>query len=255
MAGKREAVTPKEIVESLLRAAGPRLVLVGGQALAFWMDRYDIAMPTRVDYVSRDVDFLAESAGDVSEVKRLAKVLGGQAVIPKNKALTSLVGQAVREISDEEFINVDVVFRVLGAEPSLRSRVVDVQHGDVQFKVMHPLDVLKSRLDNLYRLREKRGAMGEAQLHAAIGVVQALFRDSKRHGSPNSKRSVALIYASFVERIARGDAGRKVAERFGIHVADAIEPSEIETPSFHTKKLPRLLTLMSNARRAALVRS
>jgi hypothetical protein len=246
---KREAVAPSDVVESLLRAAGTRLVLVGGQALAFWMDRYGVEMPGRIPYVSRDIDFLAESAADVDEVHRLARVLGGHAIIPRRRALTALVGQAVRDVSETELINVDVVFRVLGADANLRSRAVEVRYRDMTFRVMHPMDVLKSRVDNLHALPEKQNEIGKAQLTAAIAVAQAFLRDAAKGPSTAQGRPVTLRYAGFLERLATSDAGRKVAARFGVHVADAIEPDAIPNAQFRKKQLPRLARLMSEARR------
>src|ERR1700754_2411215 len=102
---KTEAVTPREVLERLLRAAGDDLVLVGGQALAFWVHRYGLVLPADVVTVSAN---------------------------------------------DDEFINVDVVFRVIGLPPgAIRKRAVRVEFDDTKFIVMHPLDVLRSRLANL----------------------------------------------------------------------------------------------------------
>jgi hypothetical protein len=50
---KREAIIPKELVDELLVAATPELVLVGGQALKFWVDRYGVKLPPKLAYVSR----------------------------------------------------------------------------------------------------------------------------------------------------------------------------------------------------------
>ena len=80
---------------------------------------------------------------------------------------------------------------------------------------MHPLDLLKSRLDNLHQLPEKQTDIGRAEL---------------------------------------GDAGRKVADRHGLHVADAIVPELVASTEFHQKKLPQLTTLMSPARKMAVER-
>jgi hypothetical protein len=252
---RREAVTPSDVVTSVLRAAGPRLILVGGQALAFWMDRYKIPLPAELPYVSRDIDFLGESRGDVSEVQRLAGVLGGQAVIPHERTLTALVGQAIKDISEDEFINVDIVFRVLGAGDGLRARAVEVRHGDIAFKVMHPLDLLKSRLDNLHQLPEKQTDIGRAQLGAAIAVVQAFLKHiAEENPGQAGKRPTVLTFISLIERLALGDAGRKVADRHGLHVADAIVPELVASAEFRQKKLPQLTTLMSPARKMAVER-
>ena len=45
---RTEAVTPREVIEQLLRAAGDDLVLVGGQALAFWAYRFNLRLPSQV---------------------------------------------------------------------------------------------------------------------------------------------------------------------------------------------------------------
>ena len=251
---KRQAVIPKHVVEKLVLAAGPRLVLVGGQALAFWMDRFGITMPGGFEYVSKDIDFLAESAADSEAVRRLATALGGRSVFPRRRAaLTALVGQAILDVSEEEVFNVDVLHKMWGADDSVRSRAVlagDVRDG---YRVLHPLDLLKSRLDNLYGLKEKQNDLGKAQLHAGIEVAQAFQRQAAAtERRPKDKRPTTLRYVGFIEHLATGDAGKKVASRHRIHVADAIEPEAVPSRIFHDKKLPQLARLMSDARRRAL---
>lgn len=254
MATKREAVVPKEIVDRLLAAASDALILVGGQALKLWMDRYGVTLPAEIAYVSRDVDFLAESAADSESVRRLARALGGRAIFPRRRAaLTALVGQAVKDISDDEVFNVDVVHRVYGADEGMRARTVELRFPEVTLRVMHPLDVLKSRLDNLYGLAEKQNELGEAQLRAAIEVGRAFQREAAaRENKPRARRPATLRYASFIERLALGDAGKKVVVRHRIYVADAIEPSAIPSREFRTAKLPRLAALLSAERRRDL---
>jgi hypothetical protein len=254
VAAKQQAIVPREVVEKLLRAAGDKLVLVGGQALKLWMDRYGLELPERIAYVSRDVDFLAESAADTESVRRLARALGGRTIFPRRRAaLTALIGQAVKELSEGEVLNVDVLHRVFGADDDLRARAVEVTISEVTFRVMHPLDLLKSRVDNLYGLTEKQNELGKAQLRAAIEVARAFQRDAaERESTPRARRPATLRYVSFIEQLAVGDAGKKVAARNGIFVADAIEPDAISSRDFHNKKLPRLAQLMSPDRRREL---
>jgi len=112
---KTEAVLPKELVERLLVAAGNRVILVGGQSLAYWAAYFEVPTPKGMAFISRDIDFLAESAADFSEVQRFANVLDGYAVFPSKRSLTSLIGQAVEEISDDGYFNVDILHKVLTA--------------------------------------------------------------------------------------------------------------------------------------------
>lgn len=247
---REQAIIPPKIVEHLLRAADPELILIGGQSLALWMGRYDVGMPGGFSYVSKDVDFLARSAADRESVRRLADALNGQAEFPLPRAaLTSLVGQAIKRVSDLEVFNVDVLHRMWGAKDGVRDRALPIGVEGVDCRVLHPLDVFKSRLDNLYGLKEKQTELGKAQLVAAIAVTQAFLRDAARLEPKEARRPATLRYAGFIEKLATDDAGKKVVKRYGIHVADAIEPDAVRTKEFREKMLPRLVPLMSPARR------
>jgi hypothetical protein len=66
-------------------------------------------------------------------------------------------------------------------------------------------------------------------------------------------RPVVLRHLARIERLALSDAGRKVAKRCGVHVADAIDPAPVRhIRQFMSKKLPLMLKLMSAPRRAEL---
>lgn len=253
----KQAIIGADVVRTLLReGATHELVLVGGQALKVWVEHYAIPLPAKHAYVSRDVDFLTGSAADAEVVRRLARALGGRAIFPARRAaLTALVGQAVKEIGSDEVLNVDVLHRVFGAdEDAVRARAVEVELGpSLTTRVMHPLDVLKSRVDNLHGLKEKQNELGRTQLEAAIAVARAFQRDSAAMEKPRAgRRSPALRYVSFIEHLALSAAGRKVATRWKIHVADSVEPGAIASRDFREKKLPQLCSLMSPGRRAEL---
>lgn len=253
MVRKTEAVTPPDMVAKLLDAAGSDLVLVGGQALAFWADRFGLRVPRAGPAVTNDVDFLTPSAADKEVVERFANVLEGQALFPNIHALTALVGQAYRFVSDEQYVNVDVIFSVVGLDgDAVRNRAVTVEPGLVSrpFKVMHPLDVLLSRLVNLYKLQDKQNQKGCLQLGLAIDVAREFLRQqatSEPAREIAAGRSPIQAYVTTIEHMALQDAGRKVAKRFGLHVADAIDPLLIPAGPFWSKRWPTLKTLMSQA--------
>jgi hypothetical protein len=71
-----------------------------------------------------------------------------------------------------------------------------------------------------------------------------------------SARPIALGHLARIERLALSDAGRKVAKRNAVHVADAIDPAPVKhIRPFMSRKLPQLLKLMSAQRRAELAPS
>ena len=112
---------------------------------------------------------------------------------------------------------------------------------------MHPLDVLQSRLSNLYQLAEKQNPKGVMQLAMAIDMAREFLRHEASRLTPAriGRRGPLQGYVSAIERMATDDAGRKVASRFGLHVADAIDPQLIPAGAFWTKRWPALRKLMS----------
>jgi hypothetical protein len=249
---KTEAVTPPETIQKLLGAGGDDLVLVGGQALAFWVDQYRLSHhDPKLPAISNDVDFLSRSAGDKDVVSKLADAISGEAVFPSKRALTALVGQAIIDISDDEYINVDVIHKLIGLNgDTVRKRAVRVASGKGRstFLVMHPLDVLHSRLANLHQLPDKQNDKGRMQLALAIDVGREFLRSAAKEAKPGETaagRSPLQGYVSAIERMATDDAGRKVAKRHGLHVADAIDPHLIPPGPFWTKRWPGLQKLMS----------
>jgi len=169
------AETPLTVVKRLLGAASETDVLVGGQALAMWIVKYGLQLPPDLPVVTRNTAFLTQSAAATAPVERFAQAINGKATFPRRLDMTALVGQVELAVSDTTYINVDVIFQLIGLDRALvPARAVRVElTGATTFLVMHPLDVLKSRLANLHALREKQNDKGVAQLRLSIFSVGA----------------------------------------------------------------------------------
>jgi hypothetical protein len=265
---KREAPTPPNLATKLLQAAGTDLVLIGGQALAMWLAIYGLVEDAVRDgpalpAISNDFDFLTRYANDKSAVERMARAIEGRAIIPNPRLMTALVGNAVLDLNEDEYVNVDVLFKVFGLdEDKVRENAKEVVFGGSTLRVMHPLDVLHSRLQNLYLINEKQDDKGVHQLALAVQMSAAYLRqDAIEHleNMPSGRAFPQAVLKSIlrniraIEHMALSDAGRKVAKRYGVHVADAIDPSLVPAHSlFWTKKLPQLAPLMSPGRAAEI---
>ncbi len=244
------AETPLPLVKRLLGAASENEVLVGGPALAVWIVKYGLQLPADIPVVTRDTDFLAQSAAATTSVEKFARAINGKATFPRRLDMTALVGQVELAVSDTTYINVDVIFQLIGLDPAqVLARAVRVElTGATTFLVMHPLDLLKSRLANLHERRKKQNDKGVAQLRLGIDVARAYLREQAARYSAaetGAGRSPIQTLVSEIERLAVDDAGRKVAKRWGVHVADAIDPSLIPAGAFWTRKWPGLKSLMS----------
>jgi hypothetical protein len=182
-------------------------------------------------------------------------------VFPQKKDITMLVGQVLKDLPGGNYVNIDVLFRVYGdiATEAIASRAVLAENPAGRFRVMHPLDVLQGRLENVHGLAAKQDEHGLAQLRLAIDMSRNFVADiasQEASGVDGAGRPVVLRHFARIETLALSDAGRKGAKRYGVHVADAIDPALVgHIKPFVSKKLPRLLKLMSAARRAELVNS
>jgi hypothetical protein len=254
---RREAPLPAALVGRLLRTAGDEAVLVGGQALAFWADRYGLRLPDGVSTVSNDADFLAHAPTSVDLVHRMAQAMHGQAEIARPRALTALIGQAIRPLADGEILNVDVIRSVIGLQHDVvRRQAVRVTEADgTAYLVMHPLHVLRSRLINLHKLPEKQDDKGRMQLALAIDMarehLRAVAAQSPRAALASGRSPIQPLVGE-IERMARSDAGRKIAKRWSLHVADAIDPTPIPAGPFWQRRWPALSRLMSPAYASAV---
>lgn len=241
---KSEAIFPKDVVVHLLKEAGSNVILVGGQALSYWAQYFDIDAPVSLPHISRDLDFLARNPSDIFEVQRFAQILGGYPVYPSKHALTILIGQAIKEISDDEYFNIDILHKVYSGTEGVKKRAILAEIDGKVISVMNPLDVLASRLINLHKIPQKQNDAGVTQLSLAIVVARCFLCSAQVNASAALHFYVAL---------AKSDAGRKVASRWGIHVADAIDPAVMnDTPLFFEHQWPHIQLLMSDSYLAEL---
>lgn len=249
---RREASFTRETLAPLLKVAGQTGVLVGGQALAVWVDYFGIAASwgTADDAaITRDTDFL----GDRELVERMAKAVPARTLFPPRRALTALVGQLEIPLPGDTFLNVDVIRKVVGVDAEMiRKRAVAIEFGQagetIRFAVMHPVDVLRSRLANLVKVAQKRTPEGVQQLRLAIEVVRHFIARvaAEGDGAEGQKRALKAIEA--VAKLASSAAGREARKTFAIDFIDAVPADRIKSERFRKERWPRLLVQLGGKR-------
>lgn len=257
MSEEGESFMPPEMVRRVFECAPPELVLVGGQALAFWAGHYDVPEPDALGpAVSRDVDFFTSDANNSAPLRAFARAIGGRSLVQPIEAITALVGSAIAPAQDGGTYNVDLLHQVVGLDRAeIEAHAVEVPLADshARIRVMHPVHVLQSRNANLHKLASKQNEIGCKQFALAISVARAYLQDrigsiEALHGLSERQRERKVLSAiARVLDYAGDDAARKNAQRYGLHLADAIPAWRIASAAFWEQQWPHLRERMSPA--------
>ena len=219
-------------------------VLVGGQALAFWVARFGVNIKDgpRV-YISSDADFL----GFREHVERFSRALGGKAVYPPKRGATALHGAVERNIEGTT-IGVDVLRKVVGLDPdAVRRRAIAVTHpkdASLRFLVMEPVDCLVSRFENLRRIAERQNEIGVWQAGIAVAVCRAYVAELIRL---NDERK-AIKVATAVFQLAGSATGLQAYAKYRLDIVEAIPLGRFTSESFKNEQVRRSLAVIAKAR-------
>jgi len=224
-----EVAIPPKVLEVILSSISEDAILVGGQALSVWSSYYDIHYSDHVfvGAISDDADFL----GSRSDIRSIASGTKGKSHFTPQHMISALVGQVTIPLNSDEFVNVDVLHSIIGIDAEeVRQRASkftyksQVSEKEYTFFIMHPLDVLKSRVENLAQLREKQNVEGIEQVRIAIAVASAFIKEV----ALNSAQESVLKQIETVAGIANSTGGKKVRKEFGVSFIEAI-PIEVVT--------------------------
>jgi hypothetical protein len=238
-------LTPEE-VERILRVCGPHALLVGGQALATWAVLYGIQP---VGELSRAVTMDAGFIGTSDIAQALQRSLG-QPWKLRQGTLEDAGGQVAKvyaTVHEEGIKQVDFLSGIVGLDTEdVRKRASKITLADgVTVHLLHPLDVLESRLRNLDSLSAKRNAIGVAQARLAVSVVRAFIEDYMDAGGDPRKVRQAV---KRVEKLALDTRLSQVAFTYHIDVLAAIPGERIAYPRFHEQQWPKTLARLERKR-------
>lgn len=238
MKNRREIEAPltPEDVKVILSVCSPKGLLVGGQALAFWADHLQVKRPASlVPAITADADFI----GDSALAEELGKRLAWNTWIPSLDDATPQTGKVTHRTKSGAVKQVDFLSGVAG----LTTKDVDRRAAEMEVpgigvvRVMHPIDVLDSRIQNLHLLPEKRTAAGIAQAKLSVDVARAFIRDvitthDERAGLKLLERIVA---------IASDIAAVRVFLLYGIDPLAAVPLDDFRTtPALHKLRWPQI---------------
>lgn len=218
-------LTPAEagVVLQQLGDLTSRIVLVGGQALAFWAARYTDRFQSPGPVNSKDIDF----CGQIEAVSIAAARLGGTFQVPEpfaetpNTGLVHFVGpggyrRRMDFLGDPFGLNYkDVVEWAVGVE-------VPTSGGLINFQVMHPVHCLESRISNVGGLPGYQTRLALDQARASVLCAREYLRDRLGAGDARAARAVLRLNER-IYRFAWGNMNaHKVLRDHGIDAFDAV---------------------------------
>lgn len=238
------ALTPDEVRE-ILAQCGPHALLVGGQALALWAAVYEVAPPkVLAASISSDADFIGNAA--------LAHKLGDALKDwdfwqPTFDDATSQTAKLTRTVEDG-IKQIDFLGAIAGLDTAAvqRRAVVITLASGVELRVLHPLDTLESRLQNLLLIPQKRNAAGIAQAHLAVGIANAFVTRRIEEGA--SLREV-LDAIERIGQIATNKRLTGVLLDYAIDILSAVPVEKIDHADFRKKRWPQITQSVAEQRR------
>jgi len=232
-----EAALDPEEVRKILSICSPTGLLVGGQALAFWADHLQVERPeSLISGVTADADFI----GDAALATALGKSLGWRTWIPSLDDSTPQTGKVTHRTRSGEVKQVDFLSGVAGlTTKDLVRRAIEMDIPDIgRLRVIHPVDVLDSRIQNLHLLPEKRNAAGIAQAQLALGVARAFIT---REVATRGER-IGLKLLERIGQMATDIAAVRIFLLYGIDPLEAVPLEQFRTTTaLHRVRWPQIL--------------
>jgi len=150
-------------------------------------------------------------------------------------------------VKDEGYKEIDFLSAIVGVNTDqVKTRAVEMRLPGLSrgVKIIHPLDLLASRLHNLADIPEKRHSQGVAQGRLAITVVRAFI--SQAH-STLEERDV-FPFVEEVRRIALNKKLGRVYYEYGFDVLSAVPVELIKDEEFLSKRWPQIQALVAEQR-------
>lgn len=239
-----EAVLSIEDLHAILEICSTDGVLVGGQALGFWADHFDVQRPTSLEpAVSADADFIA----DADLARKLAQALGWNEWIATMDDSTFQVGKVTQKQPDGSIKQIDILDSVAGLTTrDVVGRALEMDVPEIgRLRVMHPVDVLDSRIQNLDLIPSKRTPTGVSQAQLALDVARRFMCvEIAERGERES-----LAHLERIAEIATRDGAIRVFLRYGIDPLLAAPIEEFRmTTALRSRRWPQIVRAVNMRR-------
>jgi hypothetical protein len=206
--------------------AGIPYVLIGGQAVNYWAERYLAQEPELRKYApftSGDIDF----RGNRDDVRHIASQLELTAVFPDKVAITALAGAIPFQIGKHPS-NIEVVRLLPGVSTStLDALAIGAELRGRQIRVLDPISLVSCKV-NLALTVSQENRQDVGHLKILIFCVRGFLRDALQEverGRASARGWLGAV--NQLMKLAKSAHGRKAAKNFGIHWSEILPLAEI----------------------------
>lgn len=256
---EKPPLRPEE-VRRILRELAPLseerlIILVGGQAVAFWAAFFKLKSRSAEQevFTSKDIDF----EGAARTARRAGELLNGEVRIPTIDDHTPNTGIVLFEDSDGETREIDFLVAPYGLDgrdvrdSAVRLSVSNPNGPDLPVWVMHPERCMESRVYNVVGLRQA-GRIAMDQLRRSVVCAKEFSRFLLNDkGAPEAERLRAVLRLN--ERIYRkclkDQAFRQVVFDHDVDPFDAILVDDRLPERFRQKRYPQMIEQIADRRR------
>lgn len=236
---KEIATISNDLLNKCLSAiSGTDAIIVGGQALAYWADYFEIELFVADSGITRDLDIF----GDRAHLMQMGAALHAHAQVQNPRFISALIGTIEIPISDNLVSNIDVIHTIVGIErDDVRRHAIKVKIANFDCNVMHPMHVLESRIKNIEKIPEKRNEQGINQVALAIKVSNHYIARRALEGD----EAIALKAIEKVVLFGKISAGKMVAG-YGLNLIDAIPFDSIKNENFQQIRRPQIINELAH---------
>lgn len=218
-------------------------ILIGGQALNLWAEKYKsqfAELRHLAPFESKDIDFL----GSVKDVQACEAALGGKARYPSPDDATPEVGVVDFNVHGKP-LQIDFLGSVAGlGNKAIREAALRENYNGADIRVLHPINILQSRLSNICGALGRTDALAFRQMRAAVYVAIAFITEEALKNERRARDHIEKVF-----KIAWSTEALKLWHKYGIDIAEPVREYPGLNKRFVEKRLAQMRRQL-DARRA-----
>lgn len=260
---EKPPLRPEE-VRRILRDLRPlseqrQIVLIGGQAVAFWAAFFEREIPVGEEelFTSKDIDF----EGAARAARKAGELLDGEVRIATIDDHTPNTGVVFFKDSDGEARTVDFIAAPYGLDSrdvrdsAVLLTVPNPDGSDTPVWLMHPERCMESRVYNVVGLKQS-DPIAMDQLRRSVVCAKQFSRhllDGEAVARDERVRAVLRLNERVYRRCLKDQAFRKVYLDHGVDPFEAVLVDERLPDQFRERRYPQMIDQLEDRRKRSRV--